>query len=129
MLDLVEDDGVDQVTLILHLLHHPLNLLILLLNIKHFNIDRHVAVYIGFVVDENLVLPIVRSWGKVRWMQVLLLLPCQAQVLYLLDRILLEQLGRIWKHLAELEQSLFVERVELRMLSRALLCGLLIVGV
>ena len=129
MLDLVEDDGVDQVTLILHLLHHPLNLLILLLNIEHLNIDRHIAVYIGFVVYENLVLPIVRSWDKVRWVQVLLLLPCQAQVLYLLDRILLEQLGRLWKYLAELEQSLLVERVELRMLSRALLCGLLVVGV
>ena len=129
MLDLVEDDGVDQVTLILHLLHHPLNLLILLLYIEHLNIDRHIAVYIGFVVDENLVLPIVRSWDKVRWVQVLLLLPCKAQVLYLLDCILLEQLGRLWKHLAELEQSLLVERVELRMLSRALLCGLLIVGV
>ena len=113
MLDLVEDDGVDQVTLILHLLHHPLNLLILLLNIEHLNIDRHVAVYIGFVVDENLVLPIVRSWDKVRWVQVLLFLPCQAQVLNLLDRILLQQLCRLWKHLTELEQSLLVERVEL----------------
>lgn len=129
MLDLVEDDGVDQVTLILNLLHHPLNLLILLLNIEQLNIDRHVTVYIGFVIDENLVLPIVWSRDKVRWVQVLLLLPCQAQVLYLLNRILLEQLGRLWKHLAELEQSLLVERVELRMLSRALLCGLLIVRV
>ena len=90
MLDLFEDDGVDQVTLILHLLHHPLNLPILLLNIEHLNIDRHVATNISFFVDENLVLPIVRSRDKVRWVQVLLLLPCQAQVLYLLNCILLE---------------------------------------
>lgn len=93
MLDLVEDDGVDQVTLILHLLYHPINLLILLLNIEHLNIYRHIAIDIGFFIDENLIFPIERSWDKVCRVQVLLLLPCQAQVLYLLDRILLEQLG------------------------------------
>lgn len=91
----------DAVDLAANRVHYILNLRLALISRENLDVERERVVDIRLRVEEDLVLSI-ELLRVVCFVQVLLLLPNPAYVLFLRNAELLQALGRLWEQRAEL---------------------------
>ena len=83
-----------------------------LLSIKYLYLDGQITVDVCFALHKDLILSVEVIY-VVTVVQVLLFLPRLAQVLYLLNAIVLHAGSCFWKLLAKIEEFITLKRIDL----------------